>query len=610
MAAEDGVGRRRGELAPAVAVAGLQDHRVALRAARHGEVAADVELLAVVLERPGRTRAHELPGRRVGDDLVLGPRVPQLPGGADELAGPHVAVGVVEEAAAPEVLAGERVRRRDDVPRRPPARQVVERGQLAGQLVGLVVRGVERAGQPEVGRHPGQRGEDRQRVGPADDVEVVDLAPLLAQPQPLGEEEEVELAPLGGLGEVDERVELDLALGRRVAPHARVVHAGEVGAEDDLLARRRCVHASRAPGVAADGAGQAEPLAQRARLVGRAEGAAPLQRRHDVVDDGVEVVAGHRRPQPEAVEPEVAPGQQLVGQLVGRADERSRRRSGARTRRGRRARPRRAAASAWVSARNTTRSANSRSGGPSRPTAASAPRTSAIQRGTSAVSAGVTNTTSADVAANSNGIGWWASAATIGWPCGGRGTIDGPFTREEAALEVDVVQLVAVDEAAGGDVLDDGVVLPAVPQPAHDLDDVGGLVEQVARAPATSGRPVGGRAGTAGRRRAASSARPDTRACHPPRPLLTQSSVEMAEAMWNGSGYVVVTVGTQPDVLRGRRHAARRRATASRRPRTWSVRSSMRRERAGLDAERVVERDEVEQAPLGRAGLVDPVARP
>ena len=73
------------------------------------------------------------------------------------------------------------------------------------------------------------------RVGSADGVEVVDLAALLAQPQPLGEEEEVELAALGGLREVDERVELDLALRPRVAPHGGVVHAGEVRGEDDLL---------------------------------------------------------------------------------------------------------------------------------------------------------------------------------------------------------------------------------------------------------------------------------------------------------------------------------------------------------------------------------------
>lgn len=41
------------------------------------------------------------------------------------------------------------------------------------------------------------------------------------------------------------------------------------------------------------------------------------------------------------------------------------------------------------------------------------------------------------------------------------------------------MQLVAVDEAAGGDVPDLRVVLPAVPEPAHRFDVVGGLVEEV-----------------------------------------------------------------------------------------------------------------------------------
>lgn len=38
----------------------------------------------------------------------------------------------------------------------------------------------------------GQRGQDRERVRAPDDVEVVDASLLLAQPQPLGEEQEVE----------------------------------------------------------------------------------------------------------------------------------------------------------------------------------------------------------------------------------------------------------------------------------------------------------------------------------------------------------------------------------------------------------------------------------
>ena len=82
----------------------------------------------------------------------------------------------------------------------------------------------------------GQRGQHGEGVRPADDVEVVDLAVLLAQPQTLGEEEEVELAALGDLREVDERVELDVAARPRVAPHRGVVHAREVGGEVDLLA--------------------------------------------------------------------------------------------------------------------------------------------------------------------------------------------------------------------------------------------------------------------------------------------------------------------------------------------------------------------------------------
>ena len=79
-------------------------------------------------------------------------------------------------------------------------------------------------------------GEHGERVGPADDVEVEDPAAVLAQTQALGQEEEVELAPLGRAGQVHERREVDLAARRRIAPDRRVVDAGEVGGEVDLLA--------------------------------------------------------------------------------------------------------------------------------------------------------------------------------------------------------------------------------------------------------------------------------------------------------------------------------------------------------------------------------------
>ena len=35
------------------------------------------------------------------------------------------------------------------------------------------------------------------------------------------------------------------------------------------------------------------------------------------------------------------------------------------------------------------------------------------------------------------------------------------------------MQLVAVDESPAGDIADDGVILPAVPEPAHDIDEFG-----------------------------------------------------------------------------------------------------------------------------------------
>ena len=62
----------------------------------------------------------------------------------------------------------------------------------------------------------------------------MDAAEVLAQPQPLGEEEEVEQALLGGVGQVPERGEVDLAAGVGLGPDRGVVHAREVRGEVHL----------------------------------------------------------------------------------------------------------------------------------------------------------------------------------------------------------------------------------------------------------------------------------------------------------------------------------------------------------------------------------------
>ena len=214
------------------------------------------------------------------------PGVPQLGRRGQERPGPIVAVGLSQVAATAEVLPGEGVPGGDHVPRRAAAGQVVEAGELAGYLIRLVERGVDRAGQPDVLGHRGQGGQDGEGVRPADHVEVVDRPVLLAQPQPFGQEHEVELASLGGLRELAERVELDVAARGRIAPHGGVVHAGKMRGQVDLLGHGRCprivaVAAFRrrrsGGGVAVGGAAQAEPPAQRVGLVGGAEHAAALQ---------------------------------------------------------------------------------------------------------------------------------------------------------------------------------------------------------------------------------------------------------------------------------------------------------------------------------------------
>ena len=140
----------------------------------------------------------------VGEHGVGRPAVPELTGHSDELLGPLVAVGVVEKPTPAEVRAGERVRRRDDVPAGPTVGQMVERGELPCHLEWFVERGVDGACQAEIVGDRGERRQHGEGVGPADDVEVVDAAAVLTQPQTFGEEEEVEQATLCGARHVHE----------------------------------------------------------------------------------------------------------------------------------------------------------------------------------------------------------------------------------------------------------------------------------------------------------------------------------------------------------------------------------------------------------------------
>src|ERR1700736_470984 len=74
----------------------------------------------------------------VGDESVCRPAIPELASDGDEFFGAVVSVGVVQEAAAAEVLTSERVRRRDHVPaarrRIRPHGGVVASGEVCSKL--------------------------------------------------------------------------------------------------------------------------------------------------------------------------------------------------------------------------------------------------------------------------------------------------------------------------------------------------------------------------------------------------------------------------------------------------------------------------------------------
>lgn len=194
---EQGIGVLGTEVATVVGITGLQQHRVALRPGGQRGDAADAELPPVAFDAADALRIGIDVGVDVGDHGLRCPAVPEPPRHGDEFLRPVVAVGMGEKSAAAEVFPGERIRGGDHVPGRPPIGQVIQRRELPCHPVRFVERGVDGASKAEVVGDRCERGQHREGVGPADDVEVVNLAAMLTQPQTLGQEEEIEQSSFG-----------------------------------------------------------------------------------------------------------------------------------------------------------------------------------------------------------------------------------------------------------------------------------------------------------------------------------------------------------------------------------------------------------------------------
>ena len=149
-------------------------------------------------------RIEEQAARAVEDEGVVVPGVPQRVHHVDELAGLLVAQRVRRQGGMAEIARGVVVGRGDDVPRRPPGRDVVERGELAGHVVGLGEAGRDRAAQADARRGAGQRGEQRHRLEHVH--EHREAAPgvqvLGPRRRRVGDEEQVEASALGKLRQV------------------------------------------------------------------------------------------------------------------------------------------------------------------------------------------------------------------------------------------------------------------------------------------------------------------------------------------------------------------------------------------------------------------------
>src|ERR1017187_3251453 len=365
--------------------------------------------------------------------------------------------------------------------------------------------------------------------------------------------------------------------------------------------------------VTAGGAGQSEQPAQGVGLVGRAERPAPLQLRHQARGDPQQVVADRAGPQPEAGQAAGLPVLQQVGQL--------------------RRRPGEDGGIAGVFGVGEFVEPGLPVG---RSTSVVIQENHKIAENMHRVSRAPGGLLfAADLGDDGPGVPGVARryVSDVGRPAdppvrhalvrprgherrplrrprGDRRTLDA----EIVTGEVDVVQLAAVDEPAGGDVADLGVVLPAVPQPPDDLDVVGGLVEQLADQ--LLDRRVSAVLDAEPRERPAAEVRGFVLARGDLDSQAGPAGADVVESRDRLRDVERLGVGddrgrNQPAVSGQRRDPSRdeHRVQPPAHLVDWPGRPGRLAVAGGLQAQAVFDRDKVEQAALGLADQVGPVAR-
>ena len=228
----DQVGDAGPQILPGAGGAGLRDDGVALDGACHVQRALHLQQLAVVVQRVQLGRVEVAAPLLVADECVVLPAIPKAEHDIHELFSPAVAAPVLHMRVQAEIERLLLAPGRHHVPGHPALRHVVQRGELAGHVVRLVVGGGRAGDEAEPFGDRGQRPDDRQRLEHVDPRVVGQLVVILrgvAHRDAVGPEHEVDARPLGRAGHVLPQAYIHggIRLGVRHPPPGRVRAVGD-----------------------------------------------------------------------------------------------------------------------------------------------------------------------------------------------------------------------------------------------------------------------------------------------------------------------------------------------------------------------------------------------
>ena len=124
-----------------------------------------------------------------------------------------------------EIERGVGIGRRDDIPARPPAADMVERSEAARDVIGRIESRRSRGDEADALGRGGESGQERERLERGDRRAALQrLNGHVEDSQMVGHEERVELRSLQGLGEPLQmlKVEVGVGIGAGIAPPSRM----------------------------------------------------------------------------------------------------------------------------------------------------------------------------------------------------------------------------------------------------------------------------------------------------------------------------------------------------------------------------------------------------